>query len=82
LRWGKLIKDAHAPRDLGDDPAAERGRLFGRFDQVDLYQTGQLGRCGELPEQCGDGSIAVGRGPQSLGVDRLQGGPRLVDPLG
>src|SRR5512146_3359204 len=74
------MKDPDASCDLGDDPAAECD-LLGGFDQVDLHQTGQGGPSGELPEDRGDGSITVGRGSQPFGVDRLQGGPRLIDPL-
>ena len=74
------MEDPDASRDLGDDPAAEGG-LLGGFDQVDLHQTGQVGLRGELPQARGDCSIAVGWNPQTLSVDRLQGGPRLVDTL-
>jgi hypothetical protein len=59
LRGGQLVKDPGAPRQLGDDPAAEGG-LLGRFDQVDLHQAGQVGLCRELAEQRGNRAIAVG----------------------
>ena len=74
------MQDPDASSDLGNNPAAECDLLSG-FDQVDLHQTGQVRPRGELLEDRGDSPIAVGRGPQPLGVHRLQGGPRLIDPL-
>ena len=47
-----------------------------------LHQTGQVGLRGEIRKDRGDGSIAVRRGAQPRGVDRLEGGPRLVESLG